>query len=619
MFELKNGILYQDGKPVIAVGQSYYPSFHEAKYPAPPSGDRIGLMKKDIAWMQEAGFQFLRVAAIGRVFLDEKDQVQVDTPFVDEMLREANAHGFAASVRLQGYVMNMRGHKGYLMLDENNRPMKLDWNVFMQSTLYHQGVLKDNAEASQALARHFSRIPGVISYQIYNEPRYPYNGIFDYHPAAIAAYQEWRRAKGLQPEEPPRRRPLSGESPEAWIQWRLFNTHAMSKFLNDTAAATHAAVPDKETYTCMTSAPVGNTVMAAGINYFDNAEGMECVGITSYTHQEAVDFYAAAYQYNMAACAAALEGKHAWTIEIDARTHMPARKLHEETYHLLSAGHKGIVYYEWRGDYPDEKTPLPDNCGFIFNDGSKTEHFDRSLEMIRFVNRYSTLLAAAESVRDEVGLLSSEHAAAYADAYMGDSGINVYIHQSLQSYRELRKAQINPSILCARHLMENRLGIKYLFIPCCRTWLSKKEIREIDAFVAAGGRAFSLCQNATFGAVTPYGWWPWEVEHLPEVSLEFRSNLEMEDVLDSCRITPLASFDSRHLKAGLLRGDGYTLAVINNTDPAHRKVEGARLTLNRPFSSARFVSPDMATDAVCRGTCVELPPIDEGGVLILRD
>ena len=45
MYELKNGILYQDGKPIIAMGQSYYPSFHEAKYLAPPSGDRVGLMK----------------------------------------------------------------------------------------------------------------------------------------------------------------------------------------------------------------------------------------------------------------------------------------------------------------------------------------------------------------------------------------------------------------------------------------------------------------------------------------------------------------------------------------------------------------------------------------------
>ena len=33
MYELKNGILYQDGKPIIALGVSYYASFHEANTP----------------------------------------------------------------------------------------------------------------------------------------------------------------------------------------------------------------------------------------------------------------------------------------------------------------------------------------------------------------------------------------------------------------------------------------------------------------------------------------------------------------------------------------------------------------------------------------------------------
>ena len=45
MFELKNGVLHQDGKPIIAMGQSYYPSFHKAKYPLPEHMDRIGLDK----------------------------------------------------------------------------------------------------------------------------------------------------------------------------------------------------------------------------------------------------------------------------------------------------------------------------------------------------------------------------------------------------------------------------------------------------------------------------------------------------------------------------------------------------------------------------------------------
>ena len=46
MYNINNSILEKDGEKVYAIGQSYYPSFHEEKYPVPPHGDRIGEMKK---------------------------------------------------------------------------------------------------------------------------------------------------------------------------------------------------------------------------------------------------------------------------------------------------------------------------------------------------------------------------------------------------------------------------------------------------------------------------------------------------------------------------------------------------------------------------------------------
>ena len=619
VYELKNGILYQDGKPIIAMGQSYYPSFHEAKYPAPPSGDRIGLMKKDMRLMKDVGFQFVRVAAIGQVRL-ENDQVVVDTPFVDEMLKEADRLDIATSVRLQGYVMNLRGYDDYLMRNEKDEPMQQHWASFMHFSMYHKGILQDNKEATQALARHFDKIPGVLSYQIYNEPHYPSNGVFDYHPATIAAYQEWRKAHGLEPEEPPRRRPMGDESPEPWIQWRLFNMYSMSKFLNDSAAAAKEAAPDKETYTCITSAPTDSGVMSAGINYYDNGEGMDTVGITCYKHQEGADFYNASFQYDMTESAAALNGKHAWCIEIDARTHMPARKGPEETYNLLASGFKGIVYYEWRGDYADEKTPLPDNCGFIFNDGTKTEHYERSVATVRFVNKYSTLFAQAEKLRSGIAMLYSERAAAYGDAYMGNAEFgNPFIFQSKQVYREFRKNQMTLDIVCARHLKENVLGVKYLFIPCGKSWLSDEERAQIDAFEAAGGQAYYLNPKSSMSGNAQFGWWRWNVERLNGTKFEFRSPLELEDVLDLCRITPIVRVNSRHIKTGLLRGKDYTLAVFNNTDPAHQNVSGAVAQLQRPCSGARFISIDQDVELSCQEGVIHLPEIVEGGVLILKD
>ncbi len=65
MYQIKNGVLEKDGKRIYALGQSYYPSFHEHKYPVPPEGDRIGEMKKDFAMMKEMGFNHIRIAARG--------------------------------------------------------------------------------------------------------------------------------------------------------------------------------------------------------------------------------------------------------------------------------------------------------------------------------------------------------------------------------------------------------------------------------------------------------------------------------------------------------------------------------------------------------------------------
>ena len=625
MYQLKNGILYQDGNPVIAMGQSYYPSFHEAKYPAPPSGDRIGLMKEDIRLMREVGFNFLRVAAIGDVKLED-GKIAVHTPFVDEMLKEADEKGMATSVRLQGYVMNLHGYDDYLMRNEKDEPMHLDWSAFMQSSMFHKGIVKDNLDMTRALAAHFAAIPGVLSYQIYNEPHYPYNGTFDYHPATLAAYQEWRKAKGLAPEEAPRRKPVGGESPEPWIQWRLFSLYAMDKFLNDSAAAAKEAAPEKETYTCITASPIASNAMSAGISYFDNAKGMDQVGITSYGNMEGADFYIPACQFDMTESAAALNGKHAWIIEIDARTHMPARKGPEETYTLLGTGFKGIVYYEWRGDYADEKTPLPDNCGFIFNDGSRTEHYERSVEAVRFVNRYSKWFAAAEKMRSGVAVLYSEHAIAFADAWnQGGQGVktqmtkNHVTQQMHQTYRELRNCQVTVDFVRAENLKENRFGTRVLLIPCSRDWLEEDEAALIDAFEAAGGKAYYLQSRGGMIENPPFGWWRWNVERLNSVTAEFRSRLETADVLEQEGIRPTVRTDSRHLKTGLLRGDGYTVAVFTNTDPAGKHVKGAVMRTELAYRKARFISLDTDTELTEKDGIIPLPEINEGGAVIFED
>ena len=56
MYQIKDCILYKDGKKTFFLGQSYYPSFHPCKFPVKPEDDRLGEMIKDLKMMAEAGF-----------------------------------------------------------------------------------------------------------------------------------------------------------------------------------------------------------------------------------------------------------------------------------------------------------------------------------------------------------------------------------------------------------------------------------------------------------------------------------------------------------------------------------------------------------------------------------
>lgn len=620
MYELKNGLLHKDGKPIIALGVSYYPSFHEAKYPVPPDGDRISEMKKDYARIRDAGFQMVRLAALGKVEL-ENNEIKVDTPFIDECVRQAPQYDLCTTIRLQGYVMNLRGYTDYAMRNHKDETMEFSWSAFLRSSFFHTGICKDNQDATSALAKHYDGMPGVLSYQIYNEPHYPYNGIFDYHPMTLAAYRRWREANNLDPNvEAPRHRPTEGESPEPWIQWRLFSMKALTHFLNTSAEAAKKVAPSKETYTCMTSSPaVTPGIMDMGINYFDNAESsMDEVGITCYIHVEGMDAYSACLQFAMAESAAALNGKHAWTVEIDARTHMPARKLHQETYALLAAGHKGINYYEWRGDYPAEGSPNPDNCGFILSDGSKAKHYDRSMDMIRFVNRYSTQFAIANKVREGIAILSSETAAALSDAYMSGLKINPYITQTIETYQQLRRTGICPDFVRAKDLETNLFGIHLLLLPFDKAWLSKDERCQIDAYIASGGRAFYYNQKGTFDASVPGGWWDYTSERLDDTRMEFRGLLCMEDILEQLGIKAVVRPDNRHLLAGVLMGKNSWLIPVINIDPARKEVMGAKIYTQITYKKAVWCTPEGEITLKVADSFVELPRVREGGVLMLR-
>ena len=200
-YKIKYGILHCGDVPVFALGASYYPSFLPSKYQVPEDGDRFGEMKKDLRKMKESGLNFFRTAALSELSADGSGDVQVKSDFIDSMVREAHKVGLASSVRLNGYFVNFSGNENFEFINQRGESLEKNWNAFMRGCFYHSGFVKDNIAATKALAEHFDKFPSVVSYQIYNEPHYPFNGVFDYHPDAVKMYKKQLVQDGVMTED----------------------------------------------------------------------------------------------------------------------------------------------------------------------------------------------------------------------------------------------------------------------------------------------------------------------------------------------------------------------------------------------------------------------------------
>ena len=163
MYSMKNGILYENGRPVFCVGLSYYPSYHERKVPVPEDGDRVGEMKKDLRRMKEAGFNLVRAASIGDV-KRVNGELEIHTEFIERLLDEADQVDIASMMRLQGYSMNLSGYDDFYMINSKGEEMdKTRWYDFLQNSMYHPGILRDNDDGTRALAALYAVIAVVRS------------------------------------------------------------------------------------------------------------------------------------------------------------------------------------------------------------------------------------------------------------------------------------------------------------------------------------------------------------------------------------------------------------------------------------------------------------------------
>ena len=622
MYKIINGILHENDRKVFAIGESYYPSFHKAKYPVPPDGDRIGEMKKDFKLMKEMGFNHIRIAAIGDISVDENDNIIIHTPFVEEMLREAEHVGLSISVRLQGYIMNLHNYQNVRMINQNGVEQDPSiWYDFIQCCMHHDGILKDNADATKAMASFYCRYPSVVGYQIYNEPHFPNGGYFDYHPDTIAAYRKWlvKREIPCEDESKDFLPPVDKKacSPEEWANWRLFSQQSLSTFLNNSSQAAREGCKDMPTFTCLTSDQLSPRNSFRGVDYFEIAKEMDIMGFTCYIYPDGRNYYSLCMYYDLAYSAAKLAGKESWCIELDSRTNIPPSSFNKSTYAALGTGLKGIIYYQWRGDYPSEATPIPNGCGLVNYDGSKTPNYENAANMIKMINTLSDYLVNADKVLYGIGLLFSDYANFMCDADENDqSGLfdlmrNSHCQQFYRIYTELRKAGYSVTIVRAEHLKNNRLGIKILYVPTCEK-LSVQEQNMLDAFARSGGIIYEASELIS-GNIPCYGYKRYK-EEFPYAS--YKPLIEIEDTFGTLD-RPLVSSNKR-IMLQLLKGEDYYVLCLTNNTPQN-SIEDIEITTQFEVKEAVFYDNTRTTPLSTENQKIRLPHITDGGVIILKE
>lgn len=622
-YVIEKGKLICNGEPVFALGQSYYPSFHTAKYPVPPEGDRVGEMKKDLALMAKMGFNHVRFAAIGNTRLDESGEVLVDTPFVDAMIEEAEQNGISTSVRLQGYAVNLRGHKNVRMIDNhgNEQDPKL-WSNFIQTTLHHEGMLEDNRMATRALATHFDAMDNVVAFQIYNEPHYPTHTVFDYHPCAIAAYRKWLVENGYMSEEeanayePPHSR--KEQSAEEWARWRLFAMNSLTNFLNTSSDAAKE-VSGKPTYTCFTNDQTATWSSFRGVNNFDNPRGsMDIVGYTIYINAEGEDYIGCMMATDICVSAAKAEGKESWCIELDSRTKIPPRIFNKNTYATIGAGVKGILYYQWRGDYPSPATPIPNGCGLVNYDGSHTTNYDNAAAMVKLVNELSPMIINTEPVNSHVGILISDYANFCYDAIDNNEELikqtvnNTQSREMTRAYRDLVRAGYTVTLTDREGLIKNTMDIKVLFVPGSQK-LQECERAAVEEFVANGGKAFVLGDTFQCGCG---GYYPWGT-----VRAHYTPFLPFEEVLDDVVATvgrpSTRSSNPRLAVRELVDKDHRVISLVNTT--CQNRAQSGILECDYPVHEATlYANVHEPKKLTVKNNQILLTDIEEGGLIVVR-
>ncbi|MBR2460454.1 MAG: beta-galactosidase, partial [Clostridia bacterium] len=416
--------------------------------------------------------------------------------------------------------------------------------------------------------------------------------------------------------EPPHTR--EEQSSRMWALWRIFSMDNMNAFLHNAAIGSKegSALP---TFTCLTTCQVYSSNYASCVDYFGNAKKMDILGYTTYIHANGAGYYPMCLHADIAQCAAELEGKESWCIELDSRTYIPSTVYNRGTFAIIGAGAKGIVYYQWRGDCPVPGVPYPNSCGILNYDGTKTGNFDNAVAMNRYVAKMNDLIMAAKREHMGIGLLHSDYATLICDSrekqdtfIPGRMG-NLYLTVYTEMYRQLRDAGYNVSITDAQHLKDNKFKIKVLFVPSIRM-LSDEEKKAVDSIRAAGVRVF---ENVfTEGNSRGIGFKEYRVDPPHGTDAVFDPYHTVYDITELTGVNPVAASLDLGIGIQVLCSDGYRLLVLTNKSSVKQQIN-AKIRINIPFITAEFFDIDGEHSVRVNGDELSVT-VKDGGIIVLK-
>lgn len=626
MYELKNGILYKDGKKMLCLGAAYFASFHEKKIALPLDyPNRVEEMKRDIRDMKAAGFNMVRTSALGTLDTSENN-TSYSGEFIDEMLDLTEELDMSALVRIQGYSMKSQDYPDSGMIDSDGVAYDGSFNLnFINDSLHHPGVLGDNQRGTEVIANHFKDRENVVGFLTYNEPHYPGKAVYDYNEHTIKVYRQWLKDNNINITDdidnynPPRKRPDGGEKLEDWIYWRMFSTEAMSKFINTSADIAKKVNTNISSLTCMTPNMLEYDNFIRGCDYYDIAEGMDIMGITLYKNSGGADYYTTDMVINCAEAAAAVDGKHLWMVEQDASVDISIEHFNRQTYMALGAGVKGLIWYQWRADFPLEGAPEPNMYGFVYSDRTPTPNYDAKVGMVKYLNKISDYVVNSEKHRSGVGILCSTYATMYCDAvdniHVKEVGMlnNTYNARLRMYYSMLKKENISADIVRAKNLEENKLGIKLLFVPEFK-FLSEEEKKQVLAFQEKGGKVFVQSYDRWQAGMVKYGF-----DELGTPVTNFNCCYELTEVLEYAGIkTVYEVLDKKPVGVNVMEGEDFMLLSVANISRIHSELKDVEIKINADYKTAVLSNPSVEEEIEIKDGIIKIPSIKDGTFVILK-